>query len=131
MQCVCRFGCTVGAFPQGGFAIGVADVLTVAWAELTALIGWGDVWWSRVVFMIIVAFHTTADAFGFEEIAKRCGLEGVWALSRGAFRLVAVLLGLSNRVRWKSFSGSSSNRDSNAKGYTNNEDPECYRPKAR
>lgn len=26
--------------------------------------------------MIIVAFHTTADAFGFEEIAKRCGLDG-------------------------------------------------------
>lgn len=26
--------------------------------------------------MIIIAFHTTADAFGFEEIAKRCGLEG-------------------------------------------------------
>lgn len=76
MQRVCRFGCTVGAFPQGGFAIGVADVLTVAWAELTALIGWGGVWWSRVVFMIIIAFHTTADAFGFEEIAKRCGLEG-------------------------------------------------------
>ena len=39
LQCVCRFGRTVGAFPQGGFATGVADVLTVAWAELTALIG--------------------------------------------------------------------------------------------
>lgn len=26
--------------------------------------------------MIIAAFHTTADAFGFEEIAKRYGLEG-------------------------------------------------------
>lgn len=26
--------------------------------------------------MIIVAFHTTADAFGFEEIAKRYGFEG-------------------------------------------------------
>ncbi len=26
--------------------------------------------------MIIVAFHTTADAFGFEEAAKRMGLPG-------------------------------------------------------
>lgn len=26
--------------------------------------------------MIIVAFHITADAFEFEEIAKRYGLEG-------------------------------------------------------
>ena len=26
--------------------------------------------------MIVVAFHTTADAFGFEEAAKRCGLPG-------------------------------------------------------
>lgn len=35
-----------------------------------------EVLWGRVVFMIIVAFHTTADAFGFEEVAKRHGLEG-------------------------------------------------------
>ena len=35
-----------------------------------------EVLWGRVVFMIIVAFHTTADAFGFEEVAKRQGLEG-------------------------------------------------------
>lgn len=26
--------------------------------------------------MVIVAFHTTADAFGFEEVAKRCALSG-------------------------------------------------------
>lgn len=38
--------------------------------------GYGAALWSRVVFMIIVVFHTTADAFGFEEIAKRYGLEG-------------------------------------------------------
>lgn len=56
--------------------IDAADVLTVSWAELTALNGWGDVLWGRVFLMIIVAFHTTADAFGFEEIAKRYGLEG-------------------------------------------------------
>ena len=66
--------------------------------------------------MIIVAFHTTADAFGFEEIAKRCGLEG---------RLGTIPRSISAGC------GSSFSRDSNAKGYTNNEDPECYRPKAR
>ncbi len=26
--------------------------------------------------MVIVSFHTTADAFGFEAAAKRCGLHG-------------------------------------------------------
>ncbi len=26
--------------------------------------------------MVIVSFHTTADAFGFEAAAKRCGLGG-------------------------------------------------------
>ena len=110
--------------------IDAADVLTVSWAELTALNGWGDVLWGRVVLMIIVAFHTTADAFGFEEIAKRY-LKVVWALSRGAFRLVAVLPGLSNRALGKIFSDSSFSRDLSAKGYTNNEDSEYYRPKAR
>lgn len=81
--------------------------------------------------MIIVAFHTTADAFGFEEIAKRYGLEGRLGTIRGVFQLVAVLLGLSNRALRKSFSGSLSRGDLSTKGYTNNEDPECYRPKAR
>lgn len=68
--------------------------------------GYGAALWGRVVFMIIVAFHTTADAFGFDEIAKRYGLEGRLALFCGAFQLVAVLLGLANRALRKSFSGS-------------------------
>lgn len=26
--------------------------------------------------MVVISFHTTADAFGFEEAAKRCGIPG-------------------------------------------------------
>lgn len=81
--------------------------------------------------MIIVAFHTTADAFGFEEIAKRCGLDGRLGTIPRSISAGCGFAWLVEQGRGKSFSGSSSNRDSNAKGYTNNEDPECYRPKAR
>ncbi len=71
--------------------------------------------------MIIVAFHTTADAFGFEEIAKRYGLEGRLGTIPRSISAGCGLPGLSNRALGKIFSDSSSSRDLSAKGYTNNE----------